>query len=311
MVIPYYHAIGLLECYNIIRGGIIVKWLKRMQECIIYIEENLKNDIDMNELSKITFLSRRYFFRMFEAVTDISVVEYIRKRRMTLAASELMFSNKKVIDIALDYGYSSSESFSRAFKNIHGISPSSVAKSDCKLKSYPPLSFQIKIRGDTEMDYRIVKKEAFKVIGKSFITTDENYQSHKDVPVFWNKLGKDGTLEKLQKANNSKEHRYGICMPQLKENDKEFEYIVAVPYNGKNVNDCIVYDIPEATWVVFECIGSLPDALHKLWKRIFSEWLPATKYELNLSMPEIEFYLPGCTNKPKYYSEIWISISDR
>ena len=136
-----------------------MKWLERFSSCIEYIEENLKSDIEIEVLARKSYLSKEYFCRMFQYVTDIPFNEYVRKRRMTLAAKELINTNIKIIDLAFIYGYSSSEAFSRAFKQIHGISPNEARLKKPILKAYLPLSFQIQIKGDIEMDYKIVKRE--------------------------------------------------------------------------------------------------------------------------------------------------------
>jgi len=285
-----------------------MKWLKRMQDCIDYIEMNLKGTIDIDKLSQMTFLSRRYFMRMFEALTDMSVSEYIRNRKMTLATRELMEAKRKIIDIAFDYGYSSPEAFSRAFKSVHGISPSKVSSQNLKLKSYSHISFQISIKGEIEMNYKIEKKKAFKVLGKSIITTTEINNNFIELPNFWHKLYKDGTIDKMVKLSQSDGSKYGICMPPMGDNRKEFEYVIAVSYNGENKEDLKVFDIPEITWAVFECHGSMPQAIQKVWSRIFSEWLHATNYEINTKLPDVEYYSPGNNNEPDYYSEIWVPI---
>lgn len=283
-----------------------MKWLERLTKCVDYIEDNIE-DIDIEELCSIACLSRIYFSRLFDAVTGMTLGEYIRRRRMTLAAGELLRSDIKVIDIAIKYGYSSSEAFSRAFKSIHDVSPSYVRTNRPKLKSYPKITFNITIKGDVDMNYKVVEKDAFKVLGRSIITTEENGKNNTEIPQFWYELYTTGVIDKMLEVSGS-DTKYGICLAPIKEHGKEFEYLIAVPYNGGDKADMKVYDIPKTDWAVFECRGSMPDAIQKVWNRIFSEWLPATKYEINTELPDIEYYSPGDNDQPDYYSEIWLPV---
>lgn len=139
--------------------------LKSMNRALKYIEENLTNDIDFQEAAKLAFCSEYHFKRMFSFLAGISLSEYIRRRRLTLAAFELKDSNVKVIDIAIKYGYNSPDSFARAFQNLHGINPSKARLNGHSLKAYPRMTFQLTIKGGNEMNYRIEEKEAFRIVG--------------------------------------------------------------------------------------------------------------------------------------------------
>ena len=147
----------------------ILETIKLLNNTIEYIERNLDATLDIDELSKVAYSSRYHFQRVFQALTGFTVTEYIRNRRLTLAAEELVATDKKVIDIALKYDYESPEAFTKAFKRLHGISPSALRKLSGKIKAFPKISFQISIKGECEMIYRIVEKDAFKVFGDAYI----------------------------------------------------------------------------------------------------------------------------------------------
>ena len=134
--------------------------LQRMLNSIEYIENNLDNPLLIEDIADVAYMSKFHFQRMFSMLTGYTVGEYIRNRRITVAAQELVNSKSKVIDVAMKYGYESPESFTKAFRKIHGISPSAAKKNSQSLKAYPKLSFQIQLKGDVEMDYKIVEKEA-------------------------------------------------------------------------------------------------------------------------------------------------------
>lgn len=139
--------------------------LEKMNEALPYIEENLTDDIDLKEAARRAFCSEYHFKRMFSFLADVTLSEYIRRRRLTLAAFELNNSNIKVIDVAIKYGYSSPDSFTRAFQGLHGITPSEARSNGQALKAYPRMTFQLSIKGGNEMNYRIEEKEAFHIIG--------------------------------------------------------------------------------------------------------------------------------------------------
>jgi len=178
-------------------------WLKRMNRALDYVEENLTNEIDMNMVSQMALCSSYDFQKMFSFITEISLVEYIRRRRLTLAAFEIQNSDIKIMDVALKYGYESPISFTRAFQSLHGIVPSLIRDGGVVLKAYPRISFQISIRGESEMEYRIETKQAFDIFGIEAIGSsieDERYQSPAQL---WQECHKNGLYEKLFKDSGN------------------------------------------------------------------------------------------------------------
>jgi AraC-like DNA-binding protein len=141
-------------------------WLTGIQNAINYIEENLTEKIDYDEAAKQASCSSFYFQRIFSILCGITLGDYIRNRRLTLAGNELSATDNKVIDIALKYGYESPESFTRAFSKFHGITPSDAKKDGSKLKSFSRLSVKIILSGGNIMDYKIIEKAAFDIIEK-------------------------------------------------------------------------------------------------------------------------------------------------
>ena len=136
-------------------------WLENMNSAMDYIESHLADEISYDAIARLACCSTYHLKRMFPFITGVTLSEYIRRRRLTLAAFELQTGDSKVIDIAMKYGYDSPEAFARAFKSLHGILPGSVRDAGVPLKAYPRITFQIYIKGDTEMNYRIEEREAF------------------------------------------------------------------------------------------------------------------------------------------------------
>lgn len=281
-----------------------------MVDSIDYIENNLDNDLQIEHVALVACMSKFHFQRMFHMLTGVTVAEYIRKRRLTLAAQELTKKESKVIEVAFKYGYETPESFSKAFRKTHGISPSAVRRNNQLLKAFPKLSFQIKLKGDEEMDYKIVEKEAFHVVGKSIRTATIDSQNHRDIPAFWDESLKNGFLMELEKVCGPM-GLLGVCMDFDKQQERLTYFICAEKTEQRVPTDWEERAIPAQTWAVFQAIGPVPNAIEKTWERIFSKWFPSTGYE-HVDAPELEVYPnDGDVNAEDHHCEIWIPIKKK
>ncbi len=279
-----------------------MEWLKRMSDSIDYLEEHMEEKFDIDEVAKKALSSKFHFQRMFHMLTGVTVAEYVRKRRLTLAAQELTTSDVKVIDVALKYGYQTPESFTKAFRKIHGVNPSEVRESGIKLKAYPRISFQIQLKGEKEMNYKIVDKEGFEIIGKGIKVTTENDENFKIIPKFWQESCQNGVCDKLSSFAGDL-GLLGVCM-EFSPEQKEFTYLIAIE-KGEDVSldDCVVKEIPASTWAAsLNLLATMPHAIQDVTKRILSEWFPATGYE-HADAPELEVYLPGNPDAEDYRCE--------
>ena len=174
-----------------------MEWIQNMNAAVNYIEEHILEEPDLDKLGRLAGCSAHHFQRIFTYIGGITLTEYIRKRRMSLAAVDLKDENVKVIDVAVKYGYDSPTAFNRAFQTVHGVTPTQARANDISLKAFPPIVFQMTVRGAQEMNYRIEKREAIRVIGKRIplkSTLEENFQI---TPRFWQESATDGTIEKL------------------------------------------------------------------------------------------------------------------
>ncbi|MFC4560174.1 GyrI-like domain-containing protein [Virgibacillus kekensis] len=281
--------------------------LQRMLDSIEYMECNLSSDLVIDDIAAAACMSKFHFQRMFSMLTGYTVSEYIRNRRLTVAAQELVYSEAKVIDTALKYGYESPESFSKAFRKIHGISPLAAKRQSQSLKAYPKLSFQIQLKGDVEMDYRIVEKEAFKVVGKSIRTNTIGGENNRNIADFWKVSNQNGFVNELE-HNCGPLGVVGICM-DFDKDQENLTYLIGAEKNIDQLpSDWEERQIPSASWAVFPVHGAMPGAIPKVWERIFSEWFPSTGYE-HADGPEMEVYESDADPyQEDYYSEIWIPI---
>jgi len=278
-------------------------WLDKMNNAINYIENNLDGDIDYDILSQKACCSKYNFQRMFSFIADITLSEYIRRRRLTLASIELQ-NGSNVLDVALKYGYNSPTSFARAFYSLHGIQPNEAKKVGAKLKLYPRISFKITIKGVSEMNYRIEEIESFKLVGITAPISTVNEGNYIAISQMWEDCSTTNDFSNLAKLADEP-NLYGVCFNYRKD---EFDYMIAVKSNKKDIGSYNQLVIPSGKYVKFEVRGKMPNAQHETWKRIFTEWFPNTNYKERLNAPEIEWYSIGNQQSDDYLSEIWIPI---
>lgn len=283
-------------------------WLDKMNNALEYIEDNLTGEIDTAEAARRACCSSFNFQRMFSFVTDVSLADYIRKRRLSLAAMELITTDEKVIDVAIKYGYDSPVSFTRAFTALHGVNPSDVRRSGVSVKSYPRISFQITIKGVNAMNYRIEEFGELRLVGVKERMYFENEQNLKRIPKFWNEVAQSEVFAKLNASNDNKDLCcIGVC---ANADDKGFDYYIATGSSKPLADGLTELIVPAATYVIFECIGKMPEGQQSVWKRIFSEWFPTSAYEM-IDGPQMEWYSEGDMNSDSYRSEIWIPVKKK
>jgi len=287
-----------------------LNWIVGIQHAIDYVEENIKEELDYDEIAKQAYSSNFHFQRVFGILCGYTLGEYIRARRLALAGMELASSNIKVIDVALKYGYDSPEGFGRAFVKFHGITPSQAKNVGANLKLFSKLSVKLVLEGGYVMDYKLEEKKTFKVIEKvkSFSTKDD--LNLKEIPEFWTHSKADGTIETLCGYCGDSEFDgqiLGICYGNGC--SAEFPYSIASGYNGKMpVPDGFrINEIPARTWAIFKCKGAMPDAIQDLWRKIYTEFFPTSDY---VPKNEIDFeaYPDGDMSSLEYESEIWVAV---
>jgi AraC family transcriptional regulator len=284
--------------------------LKNMNGAIKFIEENLTNEIDFKEVARLAYCSEYHFKRMFSFLAGISLSEYIRRRRLTLAAFELKNNNVKVIDIAIKYGYSSPDSFARAFQHLHGITPSEARSNGHSLKAYPPMSFQLSIKGGSEMNYRIEEKEAFHIIGiKKRVPIIFN-GVNPEIASMWKSLD-EKTINELKNLSNVEplgllSASANFSEGRLEEKGELDHYIGAATTREVPAN-LTQLKVDASTWAVFEAVGPFPETLQNVWGRIYSEWFPSSNYEQREG-PEILWNENKDITSPTFRSEIWIPV---
>ncbi|MCI8774751.1 MAG: AraC family transcriptional regulator [Lachnospiraceae bacterium] len=278
-----------------------MEWVERLNQSMGYIEEHLTDEIDYEQLGRIACCSAYHFQRMFTYMAGVTLAEYIRRRKMSLAAVDLQGGNAKIIDVAEKYGYHSPTAFNRAFQSIHGIAPSAVRKEGVSVKTFPPVSFKISVKGAVEMDYRIETKEAFRITGISAPLFKEIEKNFTIVPGLWGKAAGDGTIQKLAGMMDSQP--VGLLGVSACNDEEEWKYFIAVASSQKD-DAFEEYIVPASTWAVFPGSGT-NQSVQELEQRIVTEWLPTSGYEY-ANAPDIEVYLNPDPQNAQY--EVWIPV---
>ncbi len=278
-----------------------MEWIERLNDAVGYIEEHLTEEIDYERLGKIACCSSYHFQRMFTYMAGVPLSEYIRRRRMSLAAVDLQSTGIKIIDVAGKYGYNSPTAFNRAFQSVHGIAPSAVKNEGVSVKSFPPVSFKLIVKGVEEMNYRIETKAAFRIVGVSVPLEKDIEKNFAVIPRKWQETAVNGTLQKLTGLMDTQP--MGVLGVSTCNDTEPWRYYIAVA-SSQTDRDLEEYTVPAATWAVFPGTGT-NQSIQDLERRIVTEWLPTSGYEYG-SAPDVEVYLNPDPQNAQY--EVWIPV---
>ncbi|WP_195574468.1 AraC family transcriptional regulator [Paenibacillus sp. 1001270B_150601_E10] len=286
--------------------------LRDLNQALAYIEDHLDQDIDYDKLAQLAGTSDYHFRRLFSYLSGMSLNSYIRNRRLSEASLELQRDPVRVIDVAIKYGYQSADGFTRAFKDWCGLNPSEV-KSSTQLKVFPRMTFQLTVQGGVDMNYRIVQKEAFKLVGVK-----------KRVPIIFEgqnpeimKLMQSITAEQRMKLQSYRNTEVSTVVNASyhfdegrKEEKGELDHLIgSITTLDIDFEAFEVVEVPACTWAIFSSEGPFPKTMQDMWAKIASEWLPSSHYEL-IDVPEISF-TGDMSNLQQVYSEIWIGVTEK
>jgi AraC family transcriptional regulator len=285
--------------------------LQEFNRLMDYIETHLTEEISGKDISKIAGLSDYHFKRMFSYMAGMSLNEYIKNRRLSVANVE-MANGAKVTDIAYKYGYQSIEGFSRAFREWSGYLPSEVIKNKIQ-KSFPKFSFYIDIRGGISMEFKIEKKEMFNIVGVT-----------KRVPIQFE--GENNAIIELAKTITEQQrtqmHQLADLYPHqvlnvsydfdddfLEEKGSLTHMIGFATAKENPFENLEQITIEESLWAIFPNQGPFPSTLQETTAKIYSEWLPSSDYE-PLDLPGISFTKYNGTSE-NVYSEVWMAVKKK
>ena len=282
-----------------------MEWIDRLNDAISYIEGHLTDSIDTDQLGRIACCSAYHFQRMFSYMAGIPLSEYIRRRKMSLAAVDLQEKNIKIIEVAGKYGYSSPTAFNRAFQSVHGIAPSAVWNEGASIKSFPAITFKITVKGAEEMNYRIESREAFRIVGVSVPLHKDIEENFTVIPSKWAEVSMNGTLQKLIGLMDTPP--MGVLGISLCNDEEAWKYYISVS-SSKDADGLEEYTVPAATWAIFSGTGT-NQSIQELERRIVTEWLPTSGYEYGSAPDIVEVYLNPDPANAQY--EVWIPVVKR
>lgn len=295
-----------------------MEWIAGIQRAIDYVEAHLTEEIDYEAVAKKAYSSSFHFQRVFSILCGFTLGEYIRMRRLSLAAADLANTDEKIIDIALKYGYDTPESFSRAFTRFHGITPTN-AKHGENIKSFSRISVKLILTGGSVMNYRIEKRDAFKVICKrKRVFKPMSSTATEDISKFWDECTRNGSIQRILSyipKEPQMKGLLGICFSEDSrwEASTEFPYGIGVEYDDRPITDkdLEVVDIPSRTYAVFTVTGKMPKAFKTTYQRILSEFFPQnSRYEYCQGV-EFEVYPSADIDDPNYTCEIWVAVTEK
>ncbi|MBO0410887.1 AraC family transcriptional regulator [Enterococcus hulanensis] len=280
-----------------------MEWLDHFNKSIAYVEENLAGAIDLDKAAQLAQCSSYHYQRMFSYIAGVTLGEYIRRRRMSLAGVDLQ-RGEKVIDVAAKYEYDSPTSFNRVFKGVHGITPKEAKQAGAKLTSYPMLTFKLTVRGVHAMEYQLIDKEAFHVTGLGLKIEQNMEVAQKRIPEFWNEVAASGELQKLLPImDQNNPGVLGVSLMTSEIQDK-WEYVIGVVSEDK-AEGFEQYEIPAAKWAIFSGTGPMPGAIQELQTQVFQEWLPTSGFEYD-ELPDIELYLDANPENAQF--QVWLPV---
>ena len=274
--------------------------IKLFNDTVNYIETVLDGEIDEKKISSLSGYSYPMFSRLFSMLTEITLSEYIRTRRLTEAAIDLRDTDEKIIDIAMKYGYESPDAFGAAFKKFHGFTPSEV-KEGKPFKLVSKIQLALSVKGGRSMDIKIEKKQAFKVAGYN-----EQDINSSLCPNVWDKLYGKYSHEEL--AGLGKGESVGVCHDVGSPDRINYMagYITTDIEKAKDMG-LEVLEVDEAEYAVVNLTGKVPECIHARLKYLMEVFFPEHGY-IHSGKPDVEYYFKGDMHSPDYKMELWVPV---
>lgn len=283
-----------------------MEWNEKLQLIIDYVENHLQRKeepVDNEEIARMAECSFGFFQKVFSYMHGIGFAEYIRSRKLTLAGYDLKSTNLKVIEISYKYGYDSPTSFTKAFQSFHGVSPKEARNPDVALKITP----KMQIMESQKYSWKLEQKDGFRLVGKRITVSCNDNMHFKRIPEFWSECQRNGIFAKLVSMDcGNPQGLFGV-FGAYDEGLNEMEYSIMVLSDQNLPQGFTEMQIPNVTWAVFDCKGSVPQAIQKGWKYLNEEWLVKYPFQ-HAECPEMEWYSSGNIYDDDYLSQIWIPI---
>ncbi len=283
--------------------------LERLNEAMEHIEAHLGERVEAAELARIAMTSEYHFRRMFSALAGLPLSDYVRRRRMTVAGAEVVGApDRTLLDVAVRYGYDTGEGFARAFRAVHGIGPGEARRSGAVLRSQQRLTFRLVVEGSTAMQYRLVEKDAFRVVGRRARVPLVHEGPNPAIAEFIRGIGRE-ELDRIAALSDQDPAGLVGVSDQLdpsRAEGTELDYYHGVVSGAEPPEDLDSLSVPAGSWAVFENEGEFPGALQYLWRDVFTQWFPSNPY---VARPGPEILRVRLTEEGKRAeAELWIPV---
>lgn len=268
-------------------------------------------EIDITALARTTLTSQYHFRRMFSVLAGMPVSEYIRRRRMTIAASPVLAGEEPLQDIAVRFGYASADAFSRAFRAVHGVGPAQARRSGAVLRSQPRLRFSLSVEGTHPMDYRLQDETAFTLVGRRRRIPLVHHGPNPAMEQFREELGLDA-LRDISALSSRRPPGVLAVSTDFAEDRAdgstfEFWFAAATDHPRQAGSEYETREVPAHRWLVLSSQSMDTEEIQHLWAKAYGEWFPANPYQ-PLAEPELLATIFDQDGHPDH-AELWLAIA--
>lgn len=281
-----------------------------LNQLVEYTETHLSERVDVAELASSIGTTEYHLRRMFSSLVGMSLTEYIRRRRMTLAAADIV-AGRPLLETAVKFGYGSTEAFGRAFVAVHGATPAEVRRSGGPLSTQQKLRFRLTIEGNTPMDTRIIDHPAFTLVGHSARVPliHEGVNPHIAALIASLPLEEHGRLKALSNTEPSGLLQVSADVDPDYTEGSELTYLhgVALDPASPHPDDLDVIEVPAGHWAVFTTSGPYPSTLQSVWASTATDWFPSNPWRLRPG-PSIVAVLERADDFSTATTELWLPV---
>ncbi|MFI6234040.1 GyrI-like domain-containing protein [Micromonospora sp. NPDC050784] len=282
--------------------------LDRLNEALAYIERHLDQKIEVAELARIALTSEYHFRRLFSALAGMPLSEYIRRRRLTVAGADVLAGERTLLDVAVRYGYGSTEAFARAFHAVHGVGPGEARRTGAALQAQPRMSFRLTVEGSGSMEYRIVDKDAFALVGRKARVPLVHEGINPAIVAFIRSIDTEttGRIEALSDQEPKGIVNVSDNLADSRQEGTELDYWHGVVTSAAPPEDLDALPVQAGSWAVFTTSGAFPQAVQFLWRDVFTQWFPSNPYRSRPG-PEIS-RVRVSADGTQADAELWIPV---
>ncbi|WP_089156769.1 AraC family transcriptional regulator [Micromonospora sp. NBS 11-29] len=255
--------------------------LDRLNQAMDDLEQRLDQPLDVAALARVACVSEHHFRRLFSALAGMPLSEYVRRRRLTLAAADVLAGRESLLDVAVRWGYGSNEAFARAFRAVHGVGPAEARRAGSVLRSQPRMSFRLVVEGSTSMDYRIVTKDAFRLAGLKARAPLVHEGMNPHIVAFVKGI-EPATVRRIEALSDQEPSGIVNVSDDLagsRAEGTELDYWHGVVTGADVPDDLDSLPVAAGDWAVFHSSGAFPQTLQYLWRDVFTQWFPSNPYE--------------------------------